>query len=237
MPVEELMMNKILNDAEWRQARLDLLEEEKALQRSRDALAGKRQALPWRKVNSDYVFDTENGTATLTDLFGDASQLIVYHFMYHPNWDAGCKSCSFWADSYDRSVEHLKARDVALVAVSRAPLKILLGYRKRMGWSFPWVSSAASSFNYDFGVSFTPEQLDAGEVEYNYRMDTGRPEELPGISVFVRDGNEVYHTYSTYSRGLDPYNATYQLLDIVPKGRDEDSLRFSMEWLRRRDEY
>jgi len=230
-------MNKILNDAKWRQARLELLEQEKALQRSRDALAKKRQALPWRKVDVDYTFDTENGPASLAGLFGDASQLIVYHFMYHPNWDAGCKSCSFWADSYDRSVEHLRARDVALVAVSRAPLEILLGYRKRMGWSFPWVSSAASSFNYDFGVSFTPEQLDAGAVEYNYRMDTGRPEELPGISVFARDGDDVYHTYSTYSRGLDAYNATYQLLDIVPKGRDEDSLQFSMEWLRRRDEY
>ena len=230
-------MNKILNNAEWRQARLELLEEEKAFQRSRDALARKRQALPWRKVDSDYVFDTENGTASLAGLFSDASQLIVYHFMYHPNWNAGCKSCSFWADSYDRSVEHLRARDVALVAVSRAPLKILLGYRERMGWSFPWVSSATNSFNYDFGVSFKPEQLDSGEVEYNYRMDTGRPEELPGISVFARDGDDVYHTYSTYSRGLDPYNTTYQLLDIVPKGRDEDDLRFTMEWLRRRDEY
>jgi len=163
--------------------------------------------------------------------------MIVYHFMYHPNWDAGCKSCSFWADSYDRSVEHLRARDVALVAVSRAPLDSLLGYRERMGWSFPWVSSAANSFNFDFGVSFTPEQLDAGEVEYNYRMAAGRPEELPGISVFARDGDDVFHTYSTYSRGLDPYNATYQLLDIVPKGRDEESLQFTMEWLRRRDEY
>jgi len=230
-------MNKILNDADWRQARLELLEEEKVLQRSRDALAKKRQALPWRKVDAAYDFDTENGTASLAGLFGSASQMIVYHFMYHPDWDAGCKSCSFWADSYDRSVEHLKARDVALVAVSRAPLQILLGYRKRMGWSFPWVSSAANSFNYDFGVSFTPEQLDSGEVEYNYRLGSGRPEELPGISVFARDGDDVFHTYSTYSRGLDPYNATYQLLDIAPKGRDEDDLQFTMAWLRRRDEY
>jgi len=230
-------MNKIADDTEWRQARLDLLEEEKAFQQSRDALAKKRQAMPWRKVAAEYEFDAEAGATSLAGLFGDASQLIVYHFMYHPNWDAGCKSCSFWADSYDRSVEHLRERDVALVAVSRAPLDVLLGYRKRMGWSFPWASSAANSFNYDFGVSFTPEQLDSGEVEYNYRMAAGRPEDLPGISVFARDGNDVFHTYSTYSRGLDPYNTTYQLLDIVPKGRDEDSLKFTMEWLRRRDEY
>jgi len=230
-------MNEILNDAEWRQARLELLEEEKAFQESRDALAGRRQALPWRKVDAEYEFDSEDGATSLAGLFADASQLIVYHFMYHPTWDAGCKSCSFWADSYDRSVGHLKARDVALVAVSRAPLDTLLRYRERMGWSFPWASSAANSFNFDFGVSFTPEQLDSGEVEYNYRMAAGRPEELPGISVFAREGDDVFHTYSTYSRGLDPYNATYQLLDIVPKGRDEDSLSFTMEWLRRRDEY
>jgi len=231
------MMNRILNDAEWRQARLELLEEEKALQRSRDALAKKRQELPWRKVDAEYEFEAEDGATSLAGLFGDASQLIVYHFMYHPNWDTGCKSCSFWADSYDRSVKHLRARDVALVAISRAPLEVLLSYRERMGWGFPWVSSAANSFNFDFGVSFTPEQLDSGDVEYNYRMAADRPEELPGISVFARDGDDVFHTYSTYSRGLDPYNATYQLLDIVPKGRDEDSLRFTMEWLRRRDEY
>jgi predicted dithiol-disulfide oxidoreductase (DUF899 family) len=230
-------MNKIANDTDWRRARLELLEEEKAFQQSRDALAKKRQALPWRKVDAEYEFDTEDGATSLAGLFGDASQMIVYHFMYHPNWDTGCKSCSFWADSYDRSVEHLRARDLALVAVSRAPLDSLLGYRKRMGWGFPWVSSAANSFNFDFGVSFTPEQLDSGEVEYNYRMAAGRPEELPGISVFARDGDDVFHTYSTYSRGLDPYNATYQLLDIVPKGRDEDGLQFTMEWLRRRDEY
>jgi len=230
-------MSKLVNDKEWRAARLELLDEEKAFQRARDALAVKRRALPWRRVESDYVFDTEDGAKSLPDLFGDATQLLVYHFMYHPNWDAGCKSCSFWADSYDGSVLHLKARDVALIAVSRAPLDTLLKYRDRMQWSFPWVSSAGNTFNYDFGVSFTPEQLDSGEVEYNYRIAGGRPEELPGISVLVREGDEVFHTYSTYSRGLDPFNATYQLLDIVPKGRDEDSLSFTMEWLRRHDEY
>ena len=228
--------HEIASDAEWLAARRELLAEEKALQEARDALARKRRALPWRKVRADYSFDTADGARSLPELFGAASQLLVYHFMFHPDWHAGCKSCSFWADSYNGSLAHLAARDVTLTAISRAPLAKLLAYRDRMGWSFPWVSSAGNSFNFDFGVSFTAEQL-TGEVEYNYRVAGGRPEELPGISVFARDGDDVYHTYSTYARGLDPCNATYQLLDIVPKGRDEDDLPYPQDWVRRHDEY
>ena len=230
-------MSKIVDTDAWLAARKDLLEEEKAFQKTRDDLAQKRRDLPWRRVDTRYVFETEDGQKTLPELFGDASQLIVYHFMFHPEWDAGCKSCSFWADSYNGSVEHLRARDVALVAVSRAPLHLLLAYRERMGWSFPWVSSATNSFNYDFGVSFSRQQIDQGRANYNYEEGNATIEELPGISVFARDGEEVFHTYSTYARGLDPFNTTYQLLDIVPQGRNEESLPYPQDWVRRRDEY
>ena len=230
-------MNRIVSDQDWLAARKELLEEEKAFQAARDELAAKRRALPWRLVDTDYVFETEHGRNTLAELFGDASQLLVYHFMFHPEWDAGCKSCSFWADSYDRSVAHLAARDVSLVAISRAPLDLLLAYRERMGWTFPWASSATNSFNYDFGVSFSPQQIADGTANYNYADGNATIEELPGISVFARDGDAVLHTYSTFARGLDPYNATYQLLDIVPKGRDETDLTYPQEWVKRRDEY
>jgi predicted dithiol-disulfide oxidoreductase (DUF899 family) len=230
-------MHRFTTDDEWLAARRELLKEEKVFQKARDALARKRRELPWRKIDVDYVFDTEAGPRTLIELFGGVSQLLVYHFMFHPDWQEGCKSCSFWADSYNGSVPHLRARDVSLIAISRASLDKLLNYRERLGWSFPWVSSAGNSFNYDFGVSFTPEQIQAGTTEYNYRVASGQAEELPGISVFARDGDAVFHTYSTYARGLDPYNATYQLLDIVPKGRDESDLPYSMDWLRRHDEY
>ena len=230
-------MNRIVSDQDWLAARKALLEEEKAFQAARDALAAKRRALPWRSVDTEYVFETEQGRKSLVELFGDASQLLVYHFMFHPEWDAGCKSCSFWADSYDRSVAHLAARDVSLVAISRAPLDLLLAYRERMGWTFPWASSATSSFNYDFGVSFSAQQIADGTANYNYADGNATIEELPGISVFARDGDAVLHTYSTFARGLDPYNATYQLLDIVPRGRDESDLTYPQEWVRRRDEY
>lgn len=230
-------MNRIASDDEWLNARREFLDEEKAFQRARDRLAAKRRRLPWRKVTENYVFAGEEGETTLVGLFGESSQLIVYHFMFHPNWDEGCKSCSFWADSYNNCVPHLKARDVSLVAISRAPLEKLLAYRARLGWSFPWYSSGGNSFNFDFGVSFTPEQIESGTAVYNYHETDSAIEELPGISVFSREGEDVYHTYSTYARGLDPYNATYQLLDIVPKGRDEDDLPYTMDWVRRRDEY
>jgi predicted dithiol-disulfide oxidoreductase (DUF899 family) len=231
-------MTRIVDKAEWLAARLELLADEKALQKARDELAHKRRKLPWLKIHEEYGFEGEDGTKSLGDLFGGYSQLLLYHFMYHPDWDEGCKSCSFWADQYDAAIPHLAARDVALVCVSRGPVEKLLAYRKRMGWSFPWYSSAGSSFNYDFGVSFTPEQVAAKDGVYNYRKAQWLAEELPGLSAFFRDDNgNVFHTYSTFSRGLDPLNATYQMLDVVAKGRNEDDLEYSMSWLKRHDEY
>jgi predicted dithiol-disulfide oxidoreductase (DUF899 family) len=231
-------MSRIVDADEWLTARRELLADEKALQLARDDLARKRREMPWRKIEQDYVFEGENGNKSLAELFGDCSQLLLYHFMYHPDWDEGCKSCSFWADGYDAAIPHLQARDVALVCVSRGPLEKLLAYRKRMGWAFPWYSSAGNSFNYDFGVSFTPEQVAAKSGIYNYREATWLAEELPGLSTFIKDDDgNVFHTYSTFSRGLDPLNATYQMLDLVAKGRDEDDLDFSMGWLKRHDEY
>ena len=231
-------MPKIVDEQDWIAARKELLEEEKALQKARDALARKRRELPWREISQDYVFEGEHGQVSLAELFGDCSQLIIYHFMYHPEWDEGCKSCSFWADQYDAAIPHLKARDVALACVSRGPLDKLLAYRDRMGWSFPWYSSAGNSFNYDFNVSFTPEQVETRDGIYNYRQAKWLAEDLPGLSAFVKDEDgTIYHTYSTFSRGLDPLNATYQMLDLVAKGRDEDDLEFTMGWLKRHDEY
>ncbi|MBT8099723.1 MAG: DUF899 domain-containing protein [Gammaproteobacteria bacterium] len=230
-------MTTIVSDDEWLAARLDLLAQEKDLQRARDRLAAARRALPWCRVAKDYRFASERGEQTLAELFGDASQLLIYHFMYHPDWDEGCKSCSFWADGYDGVQAHLLARDTRLIAVSRGPLEKLLAYRERMGWTFPWVSSASNSFNRDFGVTFTQEEIDSGDADYNYRKTSRIGEEMPGLSVFRKQDGEIYHTYSTYSRGLDPFNTAYQLLDLTSKGRDEDELQYTMEWLRRRDEY
>lgn len=215
-----------------------MLAAEKDFQKARDALAAKRRAMPRRRIETEYVFESESGPVTLAGLFGDRTQLIVYHFMYHPDWSEGCKSCSFWADGYDNSVAHLRARDVSLATVSRGPLDKLLAYRERMGWSFPWVSSAGNTFNYDFNVSFTQQQLDSGTANYNYRDGARVGEEMPGLSVFLRDEDDkVLHTYSTFARGLDPFNPTYQLLDLVPKGRDESGLPYPMDWLRRHDDY
>lgn len=231
-------MATIATDEEWLAARRALLQEEKALQRARDQLAGKRRRLPWRRIESDYEFEGADGRRSLLDLFGNASQLLIYHFMYHPDWDQGCKTCSFWADGFDASIPHLDARDVAFAVMSRGPLEKLLSYRQRMGWRFPWFSSADSTFNYDFGVSFTAEQIKSGNTFYNFRDGTSVGPEMPGISTFVRDDEgSIFHTYSTYSRGLDPLNSAYQLLDLVAKGRDEDQLPFPMDWLRRHDEY
>ncbi len=228
----------VTDRATWLEARLALLDAEKSLQRERDRVAALRRALPLVRVDEDYRFDSPDGVLSLGELFGDRSQLIVYHFMFHPDWDQGCKLCSFWADNFERQQPHLRARDARIVAVSRAPLGKLLAYRDRLGWSFPWVSSGDSSFNFDFNVSFTPEQIDAGIANYNFRAGADVGEEMPGISVFLKDPEGVvYHSYSTYSRGLDPFNAAYQFLDVLPKGRDEDGLDFPMAWVRRNDEY
>jgi len=231
-------MSKIVTTEQWDAARRELLEAEKELQSARDKLAAKRRALPWRKIEADYVFSGEDGDKSLRELFGKHSQLLVYHFMYHPEWDEGCKSCSFWADSFDGLIPHLAARDVAFTVISRGPLEKLLTYRDRMGWNFPWLSSANNTFNYDFDVSFTPQQLEEKNARYNYRDGAGAGPEMPGVSVFACDEDDsICHTYSTFSRGLDPLNPVYQLLDLVPKGRDEQSLPHPMDWVRRHDEY
>jgi predicted dithiol-disulfide oxidoreductase (DUF899 family) len=224
------------NEDDHRAARLALLGREKELNRLRDELAAERRRLPWVPVTKEYEFDGPDGRITMRDLFDGRSQLIVYHFMFGPDWEEGCPSCSFWVDSFDRMPVHLAHRDASLVAVSRAPFGQIEEYRQRMGWSFRWVSSAGSDFNFDYGVSFTPEQRAAG-AEHNYRQtDVG--DELPGLSVFATDETgQVFHTYSTYGRGLDPINSGYQLLDLTPKGRDEDDLPWTMAWLRRHDSY
>jgi len=221
----------------WRSARLTLLNREKELNHLRDELAAERRRLPWVPVEKEYAFDGPDGRLSMADLFGPRSQLIVYHFMFGPGWGEGCPSCSFWADSFNAMPVHLAHRDASLIAVSRAPFDEIEQYRQRMGWSFRWVSSAPSDFNYDYNVSATPEQRDRGG-EYNFRPVSEPMEESPGLSVFARDDrNQIFHTYSTYSRGLDPINSGYQLLDLTPKGRDEKDLPWSMAWLRRHDSY
>jgi predicted dithiol-disulfide oxidoreductase (DUF899 family) len=229
--------HQILSRQDWTAARLKLLDEEKAFTRARDKLSAARRALPWEEVETNYVFDSERGSVSFSDLFAGRSQLLVYHFMFGPDWEAGCKSCSFWADNFERIVVHLNHRDVTLVLISRAPLERLTAYKKRMGWTFDWVSSLGNSFNHDLAVSFSEDELAKGEKNYNFGTQQAYGEESPGISVFTMDGANIYRTYSTFSRGLDMLNGAYHLLDLVPKGRDEEGLSYGMEWLRRRDEY
>jgi predicted dithiol-disulfide oxidoreductase (DUF899 family) len=222
----------------WLAARLTLLREEKELTRRQDALAARRRALPWTRVTQDYVFDSPSGRVTLDDLFVGCRQLIVYHFMFGPGWEEGCKSCSFGADHFDGMRPHLRARDVAFAVVSRAPLAELQPFQTRMGWKFPWVSSHGTTFNYDFQVSFTDDALARGAVHYNYTETPFPFEEAPGYSVFARDAaGRICHTYSTYGRGVEVGMGTYHLLDLVPRGRAEDGLEFSMAWVRHHDRY
>jgi predicted dithiol-disulfide oxidoreductase (DUF899 family) len=225
------------SSAEHRAARLELLTREKELTRLRDELAAQRRRLPWVRLDKNYEFDGPDGRLTMLDLFGDSSQLIVYHFMMGPGWVEGCPICSFWADNFDGTQVHLAHRDASFVAVSRAPFREIDAYRQRMGWSFRWVSSEPSDFNFDFGVSSAPEHAVAGG-EYNFRHVDKPMEESPGLSVFARDDEgQIFHTYSAYSRGLEPINGAYQLLDVTPKGRDEQDLPWTMAWLRRHDSY
>jgi predicted dithiol-disulfide oxidoreductase (DUF899 family) len=232
-------MNKptIVSREEWLAARKQLLVREKEFSRQRDALSAERHALPWVKIDQEYTFAGPDGRVALRDLFDGRRQLIVYHFMFDPSWDDGCKSCSFIAEDFDGAIPHLRARDVAFVAVSRAPLEKLQAFQKRMGWTFPWLSAGESTFNYDFHVSFTPEELAAGTAEYNYQRSKFPLRDAPGLSVFVRDGDEVFHAYSAYARGLDAQISTYNYLDLVPFGRGEDGLSYSMAWLRLHDRY
>jgi predicted dithiol-disulfide oxidoreductase (DUF899 family) len=251
------MQNQVVSREEWLAARLGLLKEEKELTRRSDELARRRQELPWVRIDKEYRFDTDEGSASLADLFRGRSQLLVYHFMFGPNYTAGCPACSAIADGFDGSVVHLANHDVTLSAVSRAPLAKLQAYKRRMGWTFPWASSLGSDFNFDFNVSVTEEQQHEGSVEYNYRREPAAeipseavPEgakkfagmsgtdvatytrERPGMSAFALEDGSVYHTYSAYSRGVDGLWGMYQWLDRAPKGRNETGL-----WFRRHDEY
>jgi predicted dithiol-disulfide oxidoreductase (DUF899 family) len=232
-----MTIHQIVSKEDWAAARLALLAREKAFTRQRDELSAARRALPWEKVDTNYVFDSERGSVSFADLFAGRGQLLVYHFMFGPDWEAGCKSCSFWADNFERIVVHLSHRDVSLVLISRAPLDRLIAYKRRMGWTFEWVSSLGNSFNHDFAVSFTKDELASPAKNYNFGTQRFGIEEAPGISVFAKDGGAIYRTYATFSRGLDMLNGAYHLLDLVPKGRDEEGLSYGMEWLRRRDEY
>jgi len=206
--------------------------------RQRDALTRRRRAMPWERVEKNYVFDAPEGRRTLAELFEGCRQLLVQHFMLGPGWEQGCPSCSFMADHTDGMNVHLAHRDVTFLAISRAPLAEIERFRRRMGWQFKWVSSNGNDFNRDFGVTFTPEEVAKGEVYYNYGKWPHAHEELPGISVFYQDdAGEVFHTYSAYGRGVEVMMGTYNLLDLTPKGRDEDHLKFTMEWVRHHDRY
>lgn len=224
--------------ADWLAARKRLLGKEKEFTRLRDELSRERRELPWLRVEKSYIFDTPDGKLTLSDLFEGRSQLLVYHFMYGPDWEVGCKSCSFWADSFNGIIVHLNHRDVTMIAVSRAPLSKLEAFRRRMGWSFKWASSFGNDFNRDYHVSFSKEEVAKGEMTYNFQPSKFPSDEAPGISVFYRDEEgRVFHTYSCYARGLDMLNGAYHYLDLVPKGRDEDGLSYTMEWVRHHDRY
>ena len=231
--------HKIVSHDEWIAARKACLAEEKAFSRARDALSRRRRELPWEKVDKKYVFDGPNGRETLAELFGGKSQLIVYHFMLGPDWEAGCPSCSLLADHFDGAVIHLAQRDVTFLAVSRAPLPQIEKFKARMGWRFKWVSSFGNDFNYDYHVSVTPQEKASGTVMYNYELIKEFPsDERPGASVFYKsEAGEVFHTYSTYGRGLDILIGAYNFLDLAPKGRDEEGLAWSMAWVRHHDRY
>jgi predicted dithiol-disulfide oxidoreductase (DUF899 family) len=222
----------------WVAERKRLLAREKELTRLRDQVARERRALPWERIDKDYVFDAPGGRRSLAELFEGRRQLLVQHFMFGPGWEQGCPSCSFMADHSDGMTIHLAHRDVTLVAISRAPLAEIERFRRRMGWQFGWVSSHGSDFNYDFGVSFTPQQQAAGEIDYNYRRQPFPTEEAPGISVFWKDdAGQVFHTYSTYGRGVEVMMGAYSLLDLTPEGRAENDVPYKMEWVRHHDRY
>ena len=228
-------MHPVVSHEAWLAASRELLAKEKEFTRLRDELSRQRRALPWERVEKDYSFEAPEGRVALADLFGGRSQLLVYHLMFGPDWTEACKSCSFWADNFNGIDVHLAHRDTALVAVSRAPLAALEAYRRRMGWTFRWVSSGGSDFNFDYKVSSRPGEA---ELAYNFGTMTVGPGEMPGFSAFRRgDDGAIYHTYSTYARGVDMLNGAYHLLDLTSKGRDEAGLSFTMEWVRRRDQY
>jgi predicted dithiol-disulfide oxidoreductase (DUF899 family) len=234
----EVQHQKTVSHDEWIKARKQFLNKEKEFTRLRDELSRQRRELPRERVEKQYVFEGPRGKETLSDLFDNRGQLIVYHFMLGPDWSEGCPSCSYLADHFDGMLPHLAHRDVTLVVVSHAPYAQIAAFKQRMGWKFHWVSAFGSDFNFDYHVSFTKEEQASGKVEYNYKMMEFPSEEAPGASVFAKDANgEIYHTYSSYERGLDILVGTYNFLDMVPKGRDEDGLKHSMAWVRHHDKY
>jgi predicted dithiol-disulfide oxidoreductase (DUF899 family) len=233
----EVNPSKVVSREEWLVARKDLLTREKELTRLRDEVSRHRRELPWVKIDKEYVFDGPDGRETLADLFDGRSQLIVYHFMLGPGWEEGCKSCSYLADHFDGANWHLPHRDVTFVVISRAPLSEIQSYQKRMGWRFKWLSSHGNDFNFDYQVSFTEKDEKKGKVHYNYATQEFIRDELPGLSVFYKGQNgDVFHTYSTYARGLDSLVGAYNLLDLAPKGRNENP-DATTDWERRHDEY
>lgn len=230
------MKNKVVSKEEWLEERQRFLVKEKEFTKLRDQLNEQRSKLPWVKVEKSYVFDGPRGKVSLGDLFENRSQLIVYHFMFAPDWKAGCSHCSFWADNFDGLDIHLNQRDVSMVAISRAPLEKLNLYKKRMGWSFKWLSSGETDFNYDFFASFTPEEVAKKSAFFNYKLQDPSVSDREGVSVFYKDEkSSIFHTYSTYARGIDLQNTVYNYLDLTPKGRDEGEKGSS--WVRRHDEY
>jgi predicted dithiol-disulfide oxidoreductase (DUF899 family) len=238
MSTATLARPKVVSQAEWLAASKQLLIKEKNLTREKDALSAERRELPWVKVDKEYVFDSPGGKKTLADLFDGRSQLIVYHFMFGPDWEEGCPSCSMVADHFDGAVTHLANRDVTLAVVSRAPLPKIAAFKLRMGWRFKWVSSFGNDFNRDYHVSFTKEEVAQGNMYYNYTTQPFPSDEAQGASVFYKDEvGDIYHTYSTYGRGAEMFIGAYNYLDIAPKGRDEDGLEFPMAWVRHHDRY
>jgi predicted dithiol-disulfide oxidoreductase (DUF899 family) len=228
----------VVSHEEWLSARTAFLAKEKEFTRLRDELSRQRRELPWEKVDKQYVFDGPSGKETLAELFENRSQLIVYHFMFAPDWDEGCPHCSFWADNFNGISVHLNHRDVTFVAISRAPLAKIESFKKRMGWSFKWVSSFQSDFNFDYQASFTPEEVQSGTAFYNYRRMDPYDMDREGTSVFYKnESGAVFHTYSCYARGIDMMNGTYHYLDLVPKGRDEEGLEGPQAWVRYHDRY
>ncbi len=239
------MAHRVVSHEEWVEARRKHLAEEKRFTRLRDELSGARRQLPWELVEKQYRFEGPSGPRSLEEIFDGRGQLVIYHAMFNPatasehtSWtaDAACHACTWWMDNFERQVVHLKHRDITMAAVSHAPIDKIEAYRKRMGWTFPWYSSSGSDFNFDYHVSFSADQLKAGRADYNYRLDEVGTSEAPGVSVFVREGGNIYHSYSTYARGLDMLNVGYHYMDLVPKGRDEGDAD-GMMWLHRRDEY
>jgi predicted dithiol-disulfide oxidoreductase (DUF899 family) len=242
MPTAEAVDHSVVSHQDWVKARMELLAREKEFTHAREAMAQRLRELPWERVEKEYVFEGESGKVTLADLFVDRSQLVIYHFMFAPGWDEGCPGCSFSADHFDGPNQHLQHHDVTLMCVSHAPYSKIAAYKKRMGWQFAWVSSYQSDFNFDFGVSFSEDELAKGKLGYNYAINEEKryqSEELPGLSVFYKaPSGEIFHTYSTYARGLDPFIGAHHFLDVTPKGRNEKGPDGKLvDWVKRHDQY